>query len=148
MNAMVALLWIPCLATLPPPRDDDAALKADDLRGRVQTLVQPLLEKKQSAGVVFGVIEAGGTRVFGFGREALGGEKTPDGKTIFEIRSVTKVFTSPALAQMADQDTHLRRGVLPERPTNRDHTLRCDRDIRLRDFIALRTKTPTSFAAC
>jgi hypothetical protein len=24
-----------------------------------------------------------------------------------------------------DQDTHLRRGVLPEGPTDRDHTLRC-----------------------
>jgi Bacterial regulatory helix-turn-helix protein, lysR family len=42
----------------------------------------------------------------------------------------------------ADQDTHLRRGVLTEGPTDRDHTLRCDRDVHLRDFTALRLRHP------
>jgi hypothetical protein len=28
-----------------------------------------------------------------------------------------------------NQDTYLRRGVLTEGPTDRDHTLRCDRDM-------------------
>jgi D-alanyl-D-alanine-carboxypeptidase/D-alanyl-D-alanine-endopeptidase len=69
----------------------------------VQALVQPLLEKKQSVGVVVGVIKAGRAQVFGFGREATGVDKMPDGKTIFEIGSVTKVFTSLALAEMAQE---------------------------------------------
>jgi CubicO group peptidase (beta-lactamase class C family) len=81
----------------PPPRE------ADDLRARVQALVQPMLDRKQSVGIVVGVIEEGRSQVFGFGREALGGDKTPDGRTIFEIGSVTKVFTSLALAQMAEE---------------------------------------------
>ncbi len=75
--------------------------EADDLRSRIETLVRPLLDQKQAVGVVVGVIEGGRKQVFGFGREALGGDKTPDGQTIFEIGSVTKVFTSLALAEMA-----------------------------------------------
>jgi CubicO group peptidase (beta-lactamase class C family) len=85
------------------PHDDAAVRQVDDLRGRTEALVKPLLDKKQSVGVVVGVIDAGRTRVFGFGREALGGDKTPDGQTIFEIGSVTKVFTSLALAQLAQE---------------------------------------------
>jgi serine-type D-Ala-D-Ala carboxypeptidase/endopeptidase len=88
---------------VPAPGDDATARAAGDLRGRVQALVDPVLEKKQSVGVVVGVIEGGRTHVFGFGREALDGDKVPDGQTIFEIGSVTKVFTSLALADMAGE---------------------------------------------
>ena len=59
MTGMLVLFWIPWLLTLAPPSDDDAARGADHLRDQVRTLVQPLLEKKQSVGVVVGVIEAG-----------------------------------------------------------------------------------------
>jgi hypothetical protein len=47
-------------------------------------------------------------------------------------------------ADGTDQDTHPRRGVLAEGPTDRDHTLRCDRGIHLRDFTALRLRHPQS----
>ena len=103
MNAMATTLWLSCVLALPAPGDDAPAREADDLLGRVQALVQPMLEKKKSVGMVFGVIEGGRTHVFGFGREAVGGDKPPDGKTIFEIGSVTKVFTSLALAQMVEE---------------------------------------------
>ncbi len=95
MNAMTTTLCLSCVLALPASGDDDPARKADVLRGRVQALVQPMLEKKKTVGVVIGVIEGGRTHVFGFGRESLDGDKTPDGRTIFEIGSVTKMFTLP-----------------------------------------------------
>lgn len=104
MIAPATAFCLACLFALPVAGDDPpAAGKVEDLRKRVQTLVQPMLDKKQSVGVVVGVIEGGRRHVFGFGREARDGDKTPDGKTIFEIGSITKVFTSLALAQMAQE---------------------------------------------
>jgi D-alanyl-D-alanine-carboxypeptidase/D-alanyl-D-alanine-endopeptidase len=103
MNVMATIFLLPWLLAHPAVGDDDSVRKVDDFRSQAEALVRPLLDKKQSVGVVVGVIEAGRTHVWGFGREALGGDKTPDGKTIFEIGSVTKVFTSLALAQMAQE---------------------------------------------
>jgi CubicO group peptidase (beta-lactamase class C family) len=132
MNAMAAALWLSWIFALPTPGDGAWAREADDLRGRVQALVQPMLDKKKSVGMVVGVIEGGRTHVFGFGREALDGDKTPDGKTIFEIGSVTKVFTSLALADMAEEglvrlddpvQRHLPEGVKVPARSGREITL-------------------------
>lgn len=103
MTALATAFCLSCVFALTEPGDHPPADHDDDLRARVQALVQPILDKKQSVGMVVGVIEGGRRRVFGFGREALDGDKAPDGKTIFEIGSVTKVFTSLVLAQM-DQE--------------------------------------------
>ena len=58
--------------------------------------------QKRSVGISVGVIDASGRRVISHGTVTEGG--TPvDGDTIFEIGSITKVFTVLLLAEMVEQ---------------------------------------------
>ena len=56
---------------------------------------------KQSVGIVVGFIDDDGRIVVGHGKVAFDDDTTPDGETLFEIGSATKVFTGILLADMA-----------------------------------------------
>jgi len=66
----------------------------DGLDARIQQMAQSWVEQGQTVGVVVGVVTAQGKKIYGAGSTSRGSGKRPDGSTLFEIGSITKVFTN------------------------------------------------------
>jgi serine-type D-Ala-D-Ala carboxypeptidase/endopeptidase len=75
-------------------------LGTDEIR---EILARRIDQQKQAVGIVVGVIEPNGRRVVAYGNLAKGDPRPVDGDTIFEIGSISKVFTSLVLADMLNR---------------------------------------------
>jgi len=65
-------------------------------------LVQRIDEQHQAKAIVVGVVDAAGRKVVSYGARDNGDNRPLDGRSMFEIGSMSKVFTSLLLADMAE----------------------------------------------
>lgn len=71
---------------------------AASLSEQIDALAQPYVDSQTVVGMSIGVVKADETVVRGYGQLSADDARTPDARTIYEIGSVSKVFTGLLLA--------------------------------------------------
>jgi serine-type D-Ala-D-Ala carboxypeptidase/endopeptidase len=69
----------------------------------IKKIIKTEVDNKRSKSIVVGIITEKGTQVFGYGKVNDNSNQQPDSNTIYEIGSMTKVFTSLILADMVQK---------------------------------------------
>ena len=112
----------------------------DEIR---EILVKRVDQQKQAVGIAVGITESDGRRVIAYGNLASSDVRTLDGDTIFEIGSVTKVFTSLLMADMVNRkEVALDDPVSKYLPENVTMPERRGRSITLLDLSTHRSALP------
>jgi D-alanyl-D-alanine-carboxypeptidase/D-alanyl-D-alanine-endopeptidase len=90
-----------CIALVTAPPCAVAGL--EELGPDIRALAQPLLDGGHVPGMAIGILKGGERITLGVGRVRLDAEGVPTSDTLYEIGSISKVFTATLLA-----DAHLR----------------------------------------
>ena len=93
-------LFVALLLILPLTVGVAGAWSPEDVRA---ILAERIDEHEKSVGIAVGLIDDQGATVVGYGKLGKTDEREPDGETVFEIGSISKVFTSILLADMVQQ---------------------------------------------
>jgi len=101
MRRILALLvLVSCLSATARAEPETAA---PSLKERIDPVAKVYVDSGVLMGAVIGVIDGDEDAVIGYGRFSEKRPQAPDGNTIYEIGSITKVFTGILLASLAEE---------------------------------------------
>jgi D-alanyl-D-alanine-carboxypeptidase/D-alanyl-D-alanine-endopeptidase len=101
LGVLIALAWF-AWQVITLYREDRAYARLQDtadLEARIAGRAAGYVAKRKHARLVVGVWQRGRRRVLGFGTDGPQAAETPDGQILYEIGSITKVFTGILLAR-------------------------------------------------
>lgn len=78
-------------------------VSALDLREKVDPLARPLVDDGLVVGLAIGILKDGQTQFIAYGETTKGSGTVPTADTIYEIGSISKVFTGTLLADMVER---------------------------------------------
>ena len=81
------------------------AVYGSDFKEKIDPFARPMIEDQIAVGFVIGIVKDGQSQVIAYGETIKGSGIAPDGDTVYEIGSITKVFTGILLAYMVRNGT-------------------------------------------
>lgn len=119
------------------------ALAAPPTDNELREILRQRIAAGRASGIVVGIVDSSGRRIVASGRTALEGGTEVNGDTVFEIGSVTKVFTSTLLADMARRgEVSLNDPISKYLPSTVKAPKRNGREITLLDLSQHRSGLP------
>lgn len=76
-----------------------------DVESEINQITHDYVSKRENVALTIGVIQQGHTYIKGFGRFSVNNPNPPNGQTLYEIGSITKVFTGIVLAKLLTDGT-------------------------------------------
>jgi CubicO group peptidase (beta-lactamase class C family) len=114
----------------------------------IPKILKDAVDSIRTVGIVVGIIDAGGSKVFSYGKAGKTGADV-DGNSVFEIGSVSKTFTATLLADMAERgEVSLNDPISKYLPRTVKVPTRGGKEITLLDLATHRSglpRMPTNF---